>query len=154
VAVAIVDAVRRRGTFLRYTVGSVVATVCSEVTLLAAYGLFGAGPEAASSAAWVAGALPNYLLNRRWAWKRRDGEQRVRQAVVYWSVTVVTAALAVLATTAADSVIRGHVASRGERAMLLGIVYLAVYGIAFIGKFVVFDKWVFKRGRGTALPQE
>lgn len=152
-AVVIVDAVRRRGTFLRYTAGSVVATVCSEVTLLAAYGLFGAGPEVASSAAWVAGALPNYLLNRRWAWKRREGERRVRQAVVYWSITVATAALAVLATTGADGVIRGHVADRGQRALLLGIVYLAVYGIAFIGKFVVFDKWVFGRGRGAARAQ-
>ena len=143
--------VRRRGIFLRYAAGSVIATVCSEVALIAAYGLLGAGAEAASIAGWVAGAIPNYLLNRRWAWKRQSGERRMRQAVLYWAVTLVTASLAVLATTGADDVIRNRLADRGERALLLGAVYLAVYGFAFVAKFVIFDKWVFGRRRGEAV---
>lgn len=142
---------QRRGTFLRYTAGSVIATVCSEVTLVVAYGLLGAGPQVASSAAWVAGALPNYLLNRRWAWKRQESEQRVRQAVVYWAVTLVTAGLAVLATGGANDLVRGRMIDRSERAVLLGVVYLAVYGIAFAVKYVIFDRWVFGR-RAEARP--
>jgi putative flippase GtrA len=125
----------------------VVATVCSEVALIAAYGLFDADAQAASIAGWVAGAAPNYLLNRRWAWKHRESEKRMTEAALYWGVTAVTAALAVLATTGADNVVRGRVTDRGERAVLLGAVYLAVYGVAFIVKYVIFDRWVFGRTR-------
>ncbi|MBS2965417.1 GtrA family protein [Actinocrinis puniceicyclus] len=144
-----VAASRRWGTFLRYAAGSLVATACSEIVLVAGYGLLGLGPQAAALVAWVAGAVPNYLLNRRWAWSGRDRAPAWRELLPYWVITLGTAALAIAATTAADGMVRHAVSDRGERSFLLGVVYLAAYGFVFVIKFVLFDGWVFSARRSS-----
>jgi putative flippase GtrA len=141
---------RRGRTFLRYAAGSLVATGCSELVLVAGYGLLGLGSLAASMVAWVAGAVPNYLLNRRWAWRGRDRAPVWRELLPYWLITLGTAALAIAATTAADGVVRHAVSDRGERSFLLGVVYLAAYGFVFVIKFALFDGWVFSAKRSCA----
>ncbi len=136
------------GTFLRYGAGSLVAMVCSELVLVGAYN-FGAGPQAAAILAWAAGALPNYVLNRRWAWRveSRTRAERVRELALYWVITLATAALAVFATTATDAWIKGTVTSRGEQSVLLAAAYLLAYGVVFVAKFVLFDRLVFSDRR-------
>ena len=143
------------GVFLRYGAGSVVAMGCSELVLVGSYGLFGAGPLTASVLAWFAGAVPNYVLNRRWAWRSDDAGSggrggravRGRKMALYWSITLTTAAAAVAATTGMDGWIKAAVASRGEQSLLLALAYLLSYGVVFILKFVLFDRLVFTDGR-------
>lgn len=137
----------RWGTFLRYAAGSVVAAGCSEVVLIGSYALLGLGPQAAAALAWLAGAIPNYMLNRRWAWKRRGEAAFLRETLPYWAITLGTALLAILATSAADGWVRHLVTDRGERSLLLGAVYLAAYGFVFVAKFALFDRWVFATRR-------
>jgi putative flippase GtrA len=62
---------------LRYLGSSLVATVCSELTFVVLYGPCHVGTAYASLLAWLAGAVPNYWLNRRWAWQR-TGRPRFR----------------------------------------------------------------------------
>jgi putative flippase GtrA len=145
---------RRWNTFLRYAAGSLVATGCSEAVLIAGYGLFGLGPQTASIVAWFAGAVPNYLLNRRWAWRGRGKAALLREMLPYWVITLGTAALAIAATTAVDGWVRHEVAGRGARSILLGTVYLAAYGLVFILKFALFDGWVFSHKRSAAAMAE
>jgi putative flippase GtrA len=136
------------GTFLRYGAGSLVAMACSELVLIGAYNV-GAGPQTAAILAWAAGALPNYVLNRRWAWRAesRTRAERVRELALYWVITLTTAALAVLATTTTDAWIKGTVTSRGEQSVLLAAAYLLAYGVVFVAKFVLFDRLVFSDRR-------
>ena len=135
---------------MRYAAGSLVATGCSEVVLVIGYGLFGLGPQAASIVAWVAGAVPNYLLNRRWAWRGHGKAALLRQMLPYWVITLGTAALAIAATTAVDGWVRHSVSGRSERSLLLAVVYLAAYGFVFVIKFALFDGWVFSAKRSTS----
>ena len=137
----------RWGTFLRYAAGSVVAAGCSEIVLIGSYALLGLGPQAAAALAWLAGAVPNYVLNRRWAWKRRGEAAFLRETLPYWAITLGTALLAIVATSAADGWVRHVVTDRGERSFLLGAVYLAAYGFVFVAKFALFDRWVFAARR-------
>lgn len=142
--------VPKLGVFLRYGAGSLVAMGCSELVLIGSYDVLGLGPEAATILAWVAGALPNYVLNRRWAWRstdRRSRGERGRELGLYWVITLVTAAAAVAATTGMDALIRGSVTARGEQSLLLAAAYLFAYGVVFIAKFVLFDRWVFAERR-------
>jgi putative flippase GtrA len=141
---------RRWSTFVRYAAGSLVATGCSEVVLVVGYGLFGLGPQAASIVAWIAGAVPNYLLNRRWAWRERGKAALMREMLPYWAITLSTAVLAIAATTAVDGWVRRTVAERGDRSLLLGVVYLAAYAVVFVVKFALFDGWVFSAKRSAA----
>ncbi|HLI24803.1 MAG TPA: GtrA family protein, partial [Acidimicrobiales bacterium] len=55
------------GRITRYTAGSVVALAVSEVAFAACY-WGGTGTTVASVIAFFAGAVPNWILNRRWAW--------------------------------------------------------------------------------------
>lgn len=138
------------GIFLRYGAGSLVAMGCSELMLVGSYDLAGVGPLTAAILAWAAGALPNYVLNRRWAWRADragQGGGRGRELALYWTITLTTAAIAVGVTTGVDAWIRGSVTSRGEQSLLLATVYLLAYGVVFIAKFVLFDRWVFADGR-------
>ena len=150
------------GVFLRYGAGSLVAMGCSEIVLVGSYGLLRTGPLTASVLAWFAGAVPNYVLNRRWAWRSdRAGSEggggggarrgvQGRKLALYWSITLVTAAAAVAATTGMDGWIKAAVSSRGEQSLLLALAYLSAYGVVFIAKFVLFDRLVFNDGRSRS----
>lgn len=148
----------RGGTFLRYAAGSVVAFGCSEVVLIGAYSLFGVGARTSAILAWIAGAVPNYILNRRWAWRKKDRATFLRETLPYWVITLGTAVFAVAATSLADGWVHRSVSGRGEQSLLFGGVYFLAYGIVFVVKFVLFDKLVFggrkpDRGRDRDQPQ-
>jgi putative flippase GtrA len=132
--------------FTRYTIGSLVAAVATEATLLLTYGPKLLGPEAASVAAWVVGASVNYGLNRWWAWGRR-GRARVRRELLpYWGIALTSMALSAWATGVADRLAPGlspALESGAPRLVFVGGVFLAVYGLMFVVKFVLFHYFVF-----------
>jgi putative flippase GtrA len=126
----------------RYTGASVVAGVISEVVFVATY-WFAAAPLVASLLAFVAGAIPNYLMNRYWAWQRRGSPDHKREVLPYAVIVVATALLAILVTTAADRWVRDHVAAHPLQVALVAIAFLATYGAMFVLKFVLFDRFIF-----------
>ena len=52
----------------RYTIGSIIAAATSAVVFAVLY-VIGLSTAACSVIAFVAGAIPNWTLNRRWAWQ-------------------------------------------------------------------------------------
>jgi len=126
----------------RYTGASVIAGVISEAVFVVTY-WFGAVPLAASLLAFVAGAVPNYLMNRYWAWQRRGRPDRMREILPYALIVVVTALTAILVTTAADRWVRDHVTAHPVQVILVSAAFLATYGTMFILKFVLFDRFIF-----------
>jgi putative flippase GtrA len=134
----------------RYTAASVIAGVISELVFLVAY-WFGAAPVVSSVVAFVAGAVPNYLMNRRWAWRRTGTPHPVRETLPYAVIIIVTALLAILATTLADRWVVGHVGSHELRAVLVAAAFLATYGVMFVLKFVLFDRLIFVGRRADTL---
>jgi putative flippase GtrA len=132
------------GKVLRYAAGSVVATVCSEVTFVLFYGGLQATPAIASCVAWFAGAVPNYWLNRTWTWKRRGKPSLTREILPYIAIILLTLFIAIIATTTVDDVIsRGPVAAR-VRVAAVGGTYLGVYGVMFLLRFFLLDS-LFRR---------
>lgn len=126
----------------RYTGASVVAGIISEVVFVAIYWLT-AVPLVASLLAFVAGAVPNYLMNRYWAWQRHGSPDRTRELFPYVVIVVATALAAILVTTAADRWVRDHVAVHPLQVALVAIAFLATYGAMFVLKFVLFDRFIF-----------
>lgn len=127
--------------FTKYAIGSVLAGLASEATLLATYGSRLLGPRPASIAGWAAGALLNYGLNRWWAWGRRGRASLRRELLPYWAITLATVAISAWATGAADRVARGL--SGEPRLAFVGGAFLAVYGVMFAVKFVLYHYFVF-----------
>jgi putative flippase GtrA len=132
------------GKVLRYATGSVVATVCSEVTFLLFYGGLRATPAIASCVAWFAGAVPNYWLNRTWTWKRRGRPSLTREVLPYLGIILVTLLIAVLATSTVDDMVSAGPVGARMRVLAVGGTYLGVYGVMFLLRFFLLDS-LFRR---------
>jgi putative flippase GtrA len=128
---------------MRFAAGSVVATVMSQIAFTVSFGVMNAPAWGASVVAFFAGAIPNYLLSRAWAWGDRSTARR-HALLPYLAVIAVTNLLAIGATSLADTWVRAHVASQGTRTLLVDLAYLASYGVMFVLKFLLFDGLVFK----------
>jgi putative flippase GtrA len=125
---------------LRYFTGSVVATVCSEVTFVVLYGLVGLGTTWSSILAWLAGAVPNFWLNRNWAWQRTGRPSLRREVLPYVAIILTTLLLATLATHAADVWLHHQGVSHAVRTVLVAGVYLGVYVVVFALRFVLLER--------------
>ena len=132
--------------FARYTAGSVIALAVSEVALVVCFATGWTTAAMASVLAFFAGAVPNYLLNRVWVWRRR-GQVEVRgELVPYVAISLATLGLAALATTLA-----AHLSPAGNdaRTAFVAVAYLLTYGVLFVAKFFAYQHFVFRRATPT-----
>ena len=104
-----------------YSAGSVVAATLGELAFVLTYGWAHAGTTLASAAGFIAAAVPNYVLNRRWAWGDRRGRSRRAEATLYIAVAITS---------------------------FVAAAYLGVSGIFFLVKFVLYERVVFVSGAG------
>lgn len=131
--------------FIRYAIGSGLATASSAVAFAIVYRVLGEGPRFASVTAFLAGAVVNFTSNRFWAWRRvvrgRPRPGLGRDALFYAIVAVVSA----LAATGVTSLTHAALADADpdKRAILVEASYFATYAVLFLLKFVVLDTFVF-----------
>ena len=126
-----------------YSLGSVIAAVTSELAFLIAFGPGGAGPAIASAAGFVGGAVPNYILNRRWAWADRRGRRRGTEMLLYGAVALTSYGASVLVTRATERWARHFTPDHTWQVLLVGAAYLLVSGVFFVVKFVLYHFAVF-----------
>jgi putative flippase GtrA len=134
-----------------YSAGSVVAVIISEACFAAAYGWGHSGTTLASAAGFVGGAVPNYILNRRWAWRDRRGRNRRQEILLYMAVAVVSFLVSAAVTHWAEIGARHLTAVRGWQVVLITAAYLGVSGVFFAVKFVIYETLVFTPSDAAAL---
>jgi putative flippase GtrA len=117
------------GRLLRFGTGAVVATVCSQATFFLLYGPAAASTTVASVLAWIAGAIPNYWINRAWTWGRRGRPSLRRELVPYAAIVLAVAAL-----------LEGTSVSHGARTGIVTGTYFMVYAVMFGFRFLLFDR--------------
>ncbi|MER7014612.1 GtrA family protein [Saccharopolyspora sp. NPDC000359] len=123
----------------RFAAASVVATAISQVVFLAVYAL-GAAPVAATITAWLAGAVPNFTLNRHtWGSTGRTGLRG--EVLRYAVISVTTALLAALATHHAEAFAQSL--TRSAQVVVVWGAFLGTYAVTFVLKFFLVDRLVF-----------
>lgn len=135
----------------RYAAGSVVATVCSEAAFLLLYGGLGAAPAVASTIGWLAGALPNYWLNRTWTWRRRGRPSLTLEVLPYVAIVLGTLLVAAVATSSVDAALTSGQISAEVRIALVSGTFVAVYGLIFLLRFFLLDR-LFRRAQAGSPP--
>jgi len=134
------------GKVTRYAIGSVIALVTSIVVFALLY-VIGAGHDPSTTvcsiAAFVAGAVPNWILNRRWAWQISGQVAFLREIVGYVVVSLLALVSSSVATGWTQSQVQGIPAHHGLRVLIVTASYVAVQAILFVAKFVVYEHWVF-----------
>jgi putative flippase GtrA len=130
------------GKITRYAIGSAIALLTSIVVFALMYITVG-NTTICSIAAFVAGAIPNWILNRRWAWKIRGQVEFLREIVAYVAISLIVLAASSLATGWTGHQVRSIAPGHGIRVILVTASYVFVQAVLFVVKFVVYEHWVF-----------
>jgi putative flippase GtrA len=133
--------------FWRYSAGSVVAYLASGVVFYICVDGLGFGAGTCTVVAFVAGALPNWVLNRRWAWQRSGREGLVRETVLYALVTGASLAVTLAVTKLTAYSVNQMNTSHMVRGLLLTSSYLFTTAVLWVLKYVAYDRLVFKGHR-------
>jgi putative flippase GtrA len=104
----------------------------------------------AAVAAFIAGAVPAFLINWHWTWARRGRPAMLRELLPYLLITFSGGLAATGLTTLADKIINPLLASRGERSLVLDCAYLGSYGLLVLVKFALLDRLMARRQPAAA----
>jgi putative flippase GtrA len=130
------------GKITRYAIGSVIALATSVVVFALMY-VLGINTTICSIGAFIAGAIPNWILNRRWAWKIRGQVSIMREIVGYILISIAVLVLSSAATGWTSSEVQSIPAHHGIRVLLVTASYVAVQFFFFGVKYIVYEHWVF-----------
>ena len=125
---------------LRYFGGSLIATACSELAFVVLYGPLGVGTTWASVLGWLAGAVPNYWLNRTWTWQRTGRPSFRRELLPYLVIIGITLALATGVTHGLDALLRHAGTAPSLRVTLVAVAFFGVYVVMFVLRFLLLDR--------------
>ena len=139
--------------FSKFTAGSIVSTILSQVALTGLYGWGHVDVTIASLVAFVVGAIPNFLINWKWTWGRNGRPALVRELVPYIAVIVGGGLAATALTTLTDHVLAPLITDHAWRTVFLDGAYLASYALLFVVKFALLNK-VFDTKKTTAVPAD
>ncbi len=126
----------------RYALGSIIAATSSAVTFAILY-VLNAGTTACSVSAFVAGAIPNWILNRRWTWQRQGRPVFGREIVGYIGISLVSLLATSLATAWTNANVGWIPPHHGLRAAAVTTSYMAVVAVLFVAKFGLYEYWIF-----------
>jgi len=132
---------RVRLNFTRYTAASAIATTVTQIVLLALSLLATMPAAAASTVAFAAGAVPQFLIIRRWAFGGLP-----RQVVTFVVITVITGLASVSMVAMVDVLVGPGIADKETRAIALNLGYLLGGAPIFLAKFLVLDRVFFLQG--------
>jgi putative flippase GtrA len=125
----------------RYGAGSVVAFVVSTVTVTFCYSWLDLGAITSSTIAFVAGAVPNWVLNRRWAWQKRGRDGVGKETTLYVFITLLSWGAYTGVTKAAA--LASSSAGETTRDVLVTLSYMAANLVFAALKYLAYDRIVF-----------
>jgi putative flippase GtrA len=126
----------------RFAISSMVAATTSAIVFSILY-VLGASTTACSVTAFVAGAIPNWTLNRRWTWKVEGRVAFGREILAYLVVSASTLVALSLATAWTHRHVQGIPAGHGIRVLLVTGSYFAVLALLYGVRFFLYEFWIF-----------
>jgi putative flippase GtrA len=126
----------------RFAISSMIAATTSAIVFPILY-VLGASTTACSIAAFAAGAIPNWTINRRWTWGVEGRVAFGREVLAY----VVISGATLFALSEATAWTHRHVqsipAGHGIRVALVTGSYFAVLALLYGVRFFLYHHWIF-----------
>lgn len=140
--------------FSVFTASSVGSTLLSQVVLTGVYWLGGSSAALASVAAFIAGAIPNFVINWKITWRRSGRPAFTRELLPYLAIILGGGLAATALTSLADHFLQPVLTGRGDRTIILDAVYLASYALFFVVKFALLNRVLGSRPKaGSPAPR-
>ena len=125
----------------RYTMVSVISTVFGFTLLGIVFGVLHLWSEVPSALfVNLVGIVPAYYLNRSWVWRKTGPSHWRREVLPFWAVSIAAILLSIVAAEVARQISIAHHFSHGEATALLLTVTLAVFGVLWVFKYLVFSR--------------
>lgn len=93
--------------------------------------------------------LPNFFANKYLVWKETSKDNLHTQVVVFWVAAMLGVTFATLLTFLVDAMIEGH---GWVEKIAVFCAQLAGFGIVWLGRYVILDRWIFKITHDGAEP--
>ena len=119
-----------------------VAAGTSAVVLSILY-VAGFSTTVCSIAAFVAGAIPNWTLNRRWTWKVEGRLAFGREVIAYIVISAATLVILSLVTGWTHDQVQSIPAGNGIRVLLVTASYFAVLAALYGVRYFLYHHWIF-----------
>jgi putative flippase GtrA len=129
--------------FSRFAAGTVVSTACSQLTFVLLFGVVQAGVTVSGAAAFLAGAVPNFVIHRFWTWRRSGPVEMRRELLPYLAVIAFSGLVATGLTTGVDYLVGNALQDHVVHTAVIAIVYSLSYLPLFVLKFALLDRLVF-----------
>ena len=126
----------------RFAVSSLVAAGTSAVVFPILY-VLGFSTTVCSIAAFVAGAIPNWTLNRRWTWKVEGRVAFGREVIAYVIISAATLVTLSLVTGWTHDQVQSIPAGHGIRVLLVTASYFGVLAALYGVRFFLYHHWIF-----------
>lgn len=129
---------------IRYAAVSVVAILVSQITLYICYGIFKTGETPAQLTSFVTSMIPSYYLNRMWVWGKGGKSHFLKEVVPFWVIGIVQLMISLAFVPWAQNFVDDATTSHSLRTTGFLVNNLLIYGVMWVGKFMLFNKVLFK----------
>ena len=127
----------------RYSMASVVAVVVSTVLFVTFDGAIGFSAVVSSTLATAIAAIPSYELNRKWAWGKSGRSHLLKEVVPFWTLAFVGWAFSTFSVALMEHYAKSHHFSHLLQTATVTLVYIGAFGVLWVGKFIIFNKFMF-----------
>jgi putative flippase GtrA len=138
----------------RYVATSAISVVVSLVALYVFYRVVKIGSAGlANVIATAIATVPSYYLNRSWAWGKSGRSDLWREVVPFWLIAFVGLVLSTLAVDLASHEAHRLSHAHEVQTALVEAANLLTYAVLWVGKFLLFNRVLFKGAAPTAAPE-
>jgi putative flippase GtrA len=127
----------------RYSMASVVAVAVSTVLFVTFDGAIGFSAVVSSTLATAIAAVPSYELNRKWAWGKSGRSHLLKEVIPFWSLAFVGWAFSTFSVHLMENYAKSHHFSHLLQTVTVTLVYIGAFGVLWVGKFIIFNKFMF-----------
>jgi putative flippase GtrA len=131
---------------LRYASVSAVFVPFGQI-LIQVFGLWLDNYTAASLLSAAIVTLPNFFANKHFVWRVTSRENMRSQVLVFWVAVMLGVSLATLFTHLIETAAAEQ--TQLVRGAAVFFAQLLGYGIVWVGRFVILDRWLFKLAGDT-----
>jgi putative flippase GtrA len=117
-----------------------VSTACSQLTFVLLFGVLQASAATSGAAAFLAGAIPNFVIHRFWTWRRSGPLGMRRELLPYLAVITFSGLVAIGITTGVDRLVGTALHDHVVHTAVIAIVFSLSYVPVFVLKFALLDR--------------
>jgi putative flippase GtrA len=127
----------------RYSMSSLVAVAISVILLVFFNGVVGLSAWISSTLATGIAAVPNYEMNRKWAWGKTGRSHVWKEVVPFWALAFLGWGISTFSVHLMEQYAQSHDFSHLMSTAAVTLVYLGAFGVLWIAKFIIFNKVLF-----------